>query len=149
MYSLVFWGTEIFSIENFVKTKINGYLKVQWLVNTTDESELSRQAVTVFAWSSKSLALSWWRIMCFLLTDSGHFSSSTAFSWPNWVGINHSSFQKEFITGDSFPIPSYTQYHLGWRLSFGEAGVGLFHLHHNLTLLYSNHFLNHLSQPVF
>ena len=61
---------------------------------------------------TKSLALSWWRIMCFLLTDSGHFSSSTAFSWPNWVGINHSSFQKEFITGDSFPIPPYTQYHL-------------------------------------
>ena len=30
------------------------------------------------------LALSWWKIMRFLLTNSGCFSSSDAFSWSNW-----------------------------------------------------------------
>ena len=30
------------------------------------------------------LALSWQKITCFLLTNSGCFSSSTAFSWSNW-----------------------------------------------------------------
>ena len=30
------------------------------------------------------LALSWWKIMHFLLTNSGHFSLSAAFIWPNW-----------------------------------------------------------------
>ena len=31
-----------------------------------------------------SLTSSWWKIMCFLLTNSGHFSLSAAFSWFNW-----------------------------------------------------------------
>ena len=31
-----------------------------------------------------SLALPWGKIMCFLLTNSGHFSSSAAFSWSYW-----------------------------------------------------------------
>ena len=30
------------------------------------------------------LVLSWWKIIRFLLTDSGCFSSSAAFSWSNW-----------------------------------------------------------------
>ena len=30
------------------------------------------------------LALSWWKIMHFLLTNSGCFSSSASFSWSNW-----------------------------------------------------------------
>ena len=30
------------------------------------------------------LALSWWKITCFLLTNSGCFPSSAAFSWTNW-----------------------------------------------------------------
>ena len=30
------------------------------------------------------LALSWWKIMHFLLTNSGCFSASAAFSWSNW-----------------------------------------------------------------
>ena len=32
------------------------------------------------------LVLSWWKIMHFLLTNSGHFSSSAAFSWSNGSG---------------------------------------------------------------
>ena len=40
--------------ENFVKAKINGILKVQYLVNMADESELPSQAVTVFAWPSNT-----------------------------------------------------------------------------------------------
>ena len=31
-----------------------------------------------------SLALSWWKIMHFLLSNSGFFSLSPAFIWPNW-----------------------------------------------------------------
>ena len=30
------------------------------------------------------LELFWWKIMCFLLTNSGGFSLSAAFSWSNW-----------------------------------------------------------------
>ena len=30
------------------------------------------------------LELSWWKIMCFLLTNSRRFSSSAVFSWSNW-----------------------------------------------------------------
>ena len=30
------------------------------------------------------LLLSWWKIMCFLLTDAGHFLLRAAFSWSNW-----------------------------------------------------------------
>ena len=33
---------------------------------------------------TRGLALSWWKIMRFLLTNSGHFSSNAAFSWSNW-----------------------------------------------------------------
>ena len=44
------------------------------------------------------LVLSWWRIMCFLLTNSGCFSSSAAFSWSNWehylLEFNRLVFQK-------------------------------------------------------
>ena len=75
--SPVFQGTEIFSVKNFVKTKINEYLKVQWLVNTADESELPRQAVTVFAWSSKKHAVlhypdgGLW-VFCWLIPDTFH-----------------------------------------------------------------------------
>ena len=50
----VFQGIEISSIKRILsRLKLNGYLKVQCLVNTADESELPSQAVTVFAWSSK------------------------------------------------------------------------------------------------
>ena len=43
----VFQAVEGFSIENFIKTEINGNLKVQVLLNTMNESELPSQAVTV------------------------------------------------------------------------------------------------------
>ena len=51
--------------------------------NTADETELPSQAVSfcLFIKETCSLALSWWKIMHFLLTNSGHFSSSAAFSW--------------------------------------------------------------------
>ena len=82
----VFQGIDIFfHKENFVKTEINGNPKVPCLVNTADESELPSQAVNGFAWSSKKrgLMLSWWEVMRFLLTNSGCFSSSAAFSSSN------------------------------------------------------------------
>ena len=56
-------------------------------MNTADELELPNQAVTVFAWSSKKHAVLRYpdgRLCVFLLTNSGRFSSSAAFSWSNW-----------------------------------------------------------------
>ena len=51
---IVFQGIEnIFHYENFINSRINGNLKVQYLLNTVVESEFPSQAVTVFAWSSK------------------------------------------------------------------------------------------------
>ena len=53
-----------------------------------DESELPSQAVTVLAWSSKKHAVLHYPdgrlCMHLLLTNSGRFSSSAAFSWSNW-----------------------------------------------------------------
>ena len=46
-----------FKKKNFIKTKINGNLKVQCLVNMAGESELPNQAVTVFALSSRKHAV--------------------------------------------------------------------------------------------
>ena len=51
-YSLPEKGN-FFHQDNFVKTKINGYPKVQYLVNVANESKVSSHAVTNFAWSSK------------------------------------------------------------------------------------------------
>ena len=68
-----------------MKTEINGNPKVQCLVNLVDESELPSQAVTVFAWSSKKHAVLHYPHgrLRFLLTNSGHFLLSAAFSWSN------------------------------------------------------------------
>jgi hypothetical protein len=57
-------------------------MKMQCLVNTVDESELPSQTVTVFAWSSKKLAvLSSPNVsQHFVVTYSRCFS----FSWSNW-----------------------------------------------------------------
>ena len=51
-----------------------------------DESELPSQAVSVRLVIKETcgFALSWWRIICFLLTNSRCFSLSSAFSWSNW-----------------------------------------------------------------
>ena len=62
---IVFQGIEDFSLREFC---INGNLKVQYLVNTADESELPRQAVTVFAWSSE-------KHMVFYYPDEDYASS--------------------------------------------------------------------------
>ena len=64
-----------FHLREFCKDWNNGNLKVQCLVNIVDESELPSQDVTVFAWSSKKQGpvLPWWKITCFLLTNSGCF----------------------------------------------------------------------------
>ena len=79
-------GNLIFSQWEFIKTKTNGHPKVQCVVNTADKPELPRQTVTNFYLIPKEtcgLALSWWKVMHFLLTNSRCFSSS-GFSWSNW-----------------------------------------------------------------
>ena len=93
-------------------------MKVQSLVNTMGESELPSQVVTTsFSLIIKetcSLALSFWKVMHFLLPNSGCLSWSSAFSWSNWesylFGINHLVFQKELIIEDSISIPPYTHH---------------------------------------
>ena len=64
-----------------------------------------------------NLTLSWWKIMCFLLTNSGHFLSSAAFIWPNWEQyllewIVWFSGKSSYNRG--LPISPYTQHHLLW-----------------------------------
>ena len=62
-------------------------MKLQYLVNTTDESVLPSQAIIVFVWSSKKHVVLHYhdgRLCIFLLTNSGHFLLRTAFSWSNW-----------------------------------------------------------------
>ena len=50
-----------------------------------------------------------------LLTNSGCFLSSAAFTWSNWEQyLLELFFQKELIIEDSLPIPPYTQHHLLW-----------------------------------
>ena len=84
---IVFQGIENVShYENLIKSRINGNLKVQYLVNTVVESEFPSQAVTVFAWSSKKyVALRYpdGRLNVFC-NYSGWFSSRVAFRWYNW-----------------------------------------------------------------
>ena len=99
-----------------------------------------------------SLELSWWKILRFLLTNSGCFSSSAAFSWSNWEQYllellvwfsgrssqQRTPFQSHHIHNVNF---------FGWRPAFGVVGGGSFHLPHDRfcsTLLYSSHF----SSPV-
>ena len=92
-----------------------------------------------------SLALFWWKGMWFLLTNSGHFLMSAAFSWSHWEQylLELFGFQKELIIEDSLPIPPYIQHHLLWRPAFGVVGSGSFHFDHDLfcsPVLYSIHF---------
>ena len=62
-----------------------------------------------------SLALSWWEIMNFPLTNSGCVFSNAAFSWSNWEQrINCLVFWKG-AHNRGFPSnPSYIQHHLLW-----------------------------------
>ena len=47
-------------------------------------SEPSCNSFFLFMRETCGLLLSWWKIMCFLLTDAGCFLLSVAFSWTNW-----------------------------------------------------------------
>ena len=107
---------KFFPLREFVKTKTNGNLKVQCLLNMADESELPSQAAAVLPGDQICviLVLFWCLVLFFtmhsLLTDSGHYIHNTLF---------------------------------GWRLAFGVVGGGSLHLPHVLfcsTLLYNIHF---------
>ena len=72
----VFQGIGIFSIKIIFKWQLNGHLMVRCMMNSADALELPSQALTVFAWSPKEhvvLWSSWWKMMHFLLTNSGCF----------------------------------------------------------------------------
>ena len=78
-----------FHEENFVKTKINGYPKVQHLVNMVNESEVSNHAVTIFAWSSKKHVVLDYPsgILCVffrLITKTSQLSAGLIGSSPSW-----------------------------------------------------------------
>ena len=125
---------------------------MQCLVSTTDESELPSQgnSFCLVIKETCRLALSWWKIMRFLLTNSGRFSSSAAFSGSNWEQYLSELFgfpegahiiEDSHIHNITFP---------GWRPAFGVVGGGSFQLPRSLflsILLYSIHF-HRLSQFV-
>ena len=92
------------------------------------------------------LVQAWEEMMPFLLTSSGCFSLSAAFSWSNWAQclLELIIFQQELIKRT--PFQSHHIWNVaffGWRLAFGVIGGGLFCLPHNLfppTSLYSIYF---------
>ena len=97
-----------------------------------------------------SLVLPWGDIMHFLLTNSGCFLSSAAFSWSNWEKYLELTvwFPEEAHNRGLHSNPTiYTASLFGWRPAFGVVGGGSFYFLHDLlhfTLLYSIHF----SSPV-
>ena len=97
-----------------------------------------------------SLVLSWWKIMHFLLTNSGCSLLSAAFSWSNWEKYLELTvwFPEEAHNRWLHSNPTiYTASLFGWRPAFGVVGGGSFYFPHDLlhfTLLYSIHF----SSPV-
>lgn len=140
-----------FLLENFVKAKVNGNLMVQCLVNMANESELSSQAVTVFALVIKEmhcLVFSQWKIKNFLLNNSRYFLWYDALSWSKWeqclLELIYDFPEEAHNRGLPSNLAIYTvslsldeDQSLMWLL------VGLFCLPHNIfhsTLLNSNHF---------
>ena len=134
-------------------TEINRNSKVQHLVNMVDESELSNQAITVFAWSSKRhmvlhyadgrLCIFYWLIphtfhrvlfSVSLIGNSTCWNSLSGFSGRS--SYQRTPFQSHHVQNVSF---------LGWTSDFGAVGGGPLHLPNDLfyvTLLYSIHFLS-------
>ena len=83
----VFQGIEIFPLREFWKDvnkwKSEGTMSGEYgkWIRT---SQPSSDSFCLVIKEACSLTSSWWKIMCFLLTNSGHFSLSAAFSWFNW-----------------------------------------------------------------
>ena len=144
------YGVKCFPLREFCKNQINRNPKIQCLVNTVVESDMtvSQSRCDSFIPVIKEkcgLSPSWWKIMHFQLPNSGYFSLSAAFSWSNWE-----QYLLELIvwfSGKSSksraPFQSHYLYSItfsGWSLVFGVVGGGSFHLPHNLfcsTLLFS------------
>ena len=89
--------------------------------NTADESELPSRSVTAFVQSSKSVSLvsSWWKIIHFLLTDSGSFLLRAPSSWSNWEQyvLELFSFLEKAPTEDFVLIPPWafqSHHHCLW-----------------------------------
>ena len=74
----VFQGIKIFSIKfckDQNKWKYGGWIRT---------SQPSCNSFCLVINETCGLELSWWKVMHFLLTNSGCFSSSAAFIWSNW-----------------------------------------------------------------
>ena len=83
------YGVKCFPLREFCKNQINRNPKIQCLVNTVVESDMtvSQSRCDSFIQVIKEkcgLSPSWWKIMHFQLPNSGYFSLSAAFSWSNW-----------------------------------------------------------------
>ena len=98
------------------------------------------------------LGLSWWKIMHFLFTNSGCFSSSAAFSWSDWeqyllelilCSSRRSSWKRTIF--QSHHLHNITFF--GWRADFGVVDSGSFHFPHSLlhSTLWSR---VHFSSPI-
>ena len=126
-----------------------------------NESELPNQAVSfcLVITETGRLTLSWWKTTCFLLTNSGYFSLSAAYSWSNWeqylleLIVWFSGRVIRIISHNYLPVPPYIQHHLlqtkaglwyvcwwfislvPWSLPFHIiVQYPLFITHHNLFL---------------
>ena len=89
------------------------------------------------------LALSWWKIMHFLLSNSRCFSLSAAFSWEQYLLVLVTWSSRGAHKKDSLLILLYIQHHLWMKTAFRVVGDGSFHLPHGLfhfTSFYSIYF---------
>ena len=117
----VFQGVEISPLREFCKDQNKRKSEGTMAGEYGGRIRTSSQSVTVFAQSSKKHVVLHYLMetMHFLLTNSGHSSSSAALSWSNQeqylLEFNCLVHQKELITEDSLAIPPYTQHHLPWK----------------------------------
>ena len=97
---------------------------VRWIWQMSRPSQSIGSSFCIVIKEIKGLALCWWKIICLLLTNSGHFLLSAAFSWSNWE-----QYLLELIVWFSTKSLSWRtpfQYHhihnitfFGWRPAFG------------------------------
>ena len=113
-------GMEIFSLREFCKDRNKWKSEGAMSGEYSGWIRTSQPRCNSFCLVIKetcSLALSWWKIMCFLWLIPDAFCRVlllVGLLGNGTFGINHLVFWKELIIEDSLPIPSHTQRHLLW-----------------------------------
>ena len=111
------------------KWKSNGRYSVWWTQWMNTDSQSMCNSFCLIVKETCSLALSWWKSMCFLLANSRCFTLNAAFSLSNWeqylleliVLFSKATHYRRLPTNPFFGITFF-----GWRLAFVVFGGGSF-----------------------